>query len=201
MRGQLRDLQTPMDGCTSNSPEQLKTKHSNASPPRPASKITWIILALILVITAGLRVRLLPTAFERDEWEYAYIAQLILRGEVPFAQAYTMKYPGVPYVYAAFLALFGQSDVAIHLGLLIINAASVILIFFLGKRLLNPVMGLVAASSFAYLTLSRSTLGFTANAEHFVLLPVLGATLFLLQALEHKRTRCFLVSGFLYGIA
>ncbi|HEY7328197.1 MAG TPA: glycosyltransferase family 39 protein [Gemmataceae bacterium] len=201
MRGQSTDSLTLTDGCASHNLGQLETEGRNGLTPQQATKIAWLLLALIVLTTAGLRVRLLPISLERDEGEYAYIAQLILQGEIPFTQAHTMKYPGVPYVYAAFLAVFGQTDVAIHLGLMLINALSVVLIFLLGKRLFNPVIGLMAASSFAFLSLSRSTLGFTANAEHFVLLPLLGATLLLLLALEERRLLCLLASGFLYGVA
>ena len=34
---------------------------------------------------------------ERDEGEYAYIGQLILRGEIPYVAAHSMKLPGVYY--------------------------------------------------------------------------------------------------------
>ncbi len=170
-------------------------------PPLQTVRLTWCFLVLIVLITAGLRIRLLNTPLERDEGEYAYIAQLILQGEVPFSQAYTMKYPGVPYVYALFLAVFGQTDSAIHLGLLIINAASIVLVFLLGRRLFNPLVGLIACGSFALLSLSRSTFGFTANTEHFVNLPMLAATLLLLGVHEGQRRASLLCSGLLFGVS
>jgi hypothetical protein len=201
MRFPPQDLPASPECCTSDRIEQRRTADPISSSPQRATQTAWLFLALIVLVTAGLRVRLLGIPFERDEGEYAYIAQLILQGEAPFTQAYTMKYPGVPYVYAAFLALFGQTDVAVHLGLLIVNAISVVLVFLLGKRLFNPLIGLIAASSFGLLSFSRTTLGFTANTEHFVLLPMLAATLLLLRAVEQKQWPCLLASGFLFGVA
>jgi hypothetical protein len=201
MRSEAEDMPSLPDGCASDLLEQPKSDERGEAPPLRPTRGLWLLLALIVLITAGLRVRLLAVPFERDEGEYAYIAQLILQGEVPFTQAYTMKYPGVPYVYAAFFAVFGQTDVAVHLGVLTINAASVVLIFLLGKQLFNPPVGLIAAGSFGLLSLSRTTTGFTANTEHFVLLPMLAATLLLLRALEQERRMPLLASGFLFGIA
>ena len=59
----------------------------------------WWALALLSVIvgiTAVVRLRLLDLPLDRDEGEYAYIAQLLLDGVPPYAGAYTMKMPGMP---------------------------------------------------------------------------------------------------------
>ncbi len=46
-----------------------------------------IVLALILLATALIRIRLLPTPLERDEGEYAYAGQLMLQGIPPYSVA------------------------------------------------------------------------------------------------------------------
>jgi hypothetical protein len=68
-------------------------------------------LPAFLAMTAILyaRVRLLGTPFERDEGEFAYVAQLILRGLSPFSHAYTMKLPGTGMIYALFMSVLGQT--------------------------------------------------------------------------------------------
>src|SRR4029453_12463940 len=89
----------------------------------------------------------------------------------------------------------------IHLGLLLVNAATVILIFSLGRRLANSVVGLVAGVSYAVLSVSPSVLGFAGHATHFVLLPVLGGILLLL--LEGTNRQAFgslFASGMLFGL-
>jgi hypothetical protein len=82
-----------------------------------------------------------------------------------------MKFPGTYAAYAAVMSLFGQTDFAIHLGLLFVNAATVALVFFLARRLINETAGLVAAASYALLSISPTVLGFAAHATHFVVLP------------------------------
>ena len=46
-----------------------------------------------------------------------------------------MKFPGVYASYALILPVFGQTAAGIHIGTLIVNAATIVLIFFLGKSL------------------------------------------------------------------
>ncbi|MCP3982767.1 MAG: hypothetical protein GY723_00165, partial [bacterium] len=55
----------------------------------------WLTLLLVVLTTLAIRVRLLDVPLERDEGEYAYVAQLLLDGVPPYQQAYTMKLPGV----------------------------------------------------------------------------------------------------------
>src|SRR6266849_6075168 len=96
---------------------------------------------------------------ERDEGEYAYAGQLILQGVPPYKEAYNMKLPGTYAAYAVIMAVFGQSASGIHIGLALVNAASVVLVFLIGRRLLDDVAGVAAAVTFALLSLSPSVLG------------------------------------------
>ena len=87
----------------------------------PGNRGLWaaICFSLVLAVVVGVRIRLLNLPLERDEGEYAYIAQLLLKGIAPYAQAYTMKLPGAPLMYALIMAVFGQTAWGIHLGLLV----------------------------------------------------------------------------------
>src|SRR6516165_6895570 len=98
-------------------------------------------------------------ALEGDEGEYAYAGQLMLQGVPPYQAAYNMKLPGTYAAYAAIMAVFGQSPAGIHLGLLLVNAASIVLVFLLGRKLLDDVAGVVAAVCFALMSLSPNVLG------------------------------------------
>src|SRR6059058_5341923 len=135
------------------------------------------ILALAIGAVVFIRFRLLAIPLERDEGEYAYAGQLMLQGIPPYKLAYNMKFPGTYAAYAVIMSIFGQTITGIHLGLLLVNAATIALIFFLGRRLLNTTAGVVAAASYAVLSVSPSVQGFAAHATHFVMLPVLGGTL------------------------
>ena len=173
----------------------------NEQPPQSISYRSWGIILIVVLTTAALRIRLLEVPLERDEGGYAYTAQLILQGIPPFAQAYDMKMPGLYAVYVLILVIFGQTLAGIHLGLLVINAATIVLLFFLGRRLLDTTAGLMASASYAVMSLSQYVQGFSANAEHLLLLPVLGGILLMLRAIESGRLRTFFGAGLLLGLA
>ena len=162
--------------------------------------VCWALLATIL-LTGGIRYRLLDVPLERDEGEYAYAGQLILQGISPYKELSSMKLPGIYAAYAGLLALFGETNTGIHTGLLLINVSTIILLFFLGKRLVDPVTGVVAATSFAVLSVGQSIQGLFANAEHFVILPAVGGLLLLLRALDDDRPWSLFSSGLLLGIS
>ena len=102
----------------------------------------WLVLIMIILITASIRYGLLDVPLERDEGEYAYAGQLILQGIAPYAQVYNMKMPGIYAAYALILAIFGQTTVGIHLGLLVVNAATILLMFLTQKVILLHILKL-----------------------------------------------------------
>src|SRR5580658_822880 len=92
---------------------------------RRASRYWYYGLLLLVVVFFGLiRWHLRNVPLERDEGEYAYAGQLILHGVPPYAALYSMKLPGTFAGYALILAIFEQTIAGIHLGLLVINAAT-----------------------------------------------------------------------------
>jgi len=84
------------------------------------------LLLLIVIFFAAIRYRLRDMPLERDEGEYAYAGQLMLQGIPPYKLAYTMKLPGTFAAYALIMAVFGQTPSGIHLGLILVNAATTI---------------------------------------------------------------------------
>src|SRR6187455_3128951 len=118
------------------------------SPVAPPQHLSWVarhaallcVLA-VMVFLVVVRLRVADIPLERDEGEYAYAGQLILEGIPPFQIAYNMKFPGTYYAYSAILALFGQTAWGIHVGLLLLNAATILILFFLARRLLRDSMG------------------------------------------------------------
>ena len=160
----------------------------------------WIFLAVIVFgLVIAIRIRLLGIPLERDEGEYAYSGQLMLQGIPPYKLAYNMKFPGIYAAYALIMAIFGQTIVGIHLGLLLVNAATILLIFLLGRRLINSIAGIAAAMTYAVLSVSPSVLGLAAHAEHFVMLPALGGMLLLLNESDRRNFERLFVSGLLFG--
>jgi hypothetical protein len=181
-----------------NDPAQRATP----SIPPPSRRYWFHALLLIVVLSSSLiRLRLLSLPLERDEGEYAYAGQLLLQGIPPYQLAYSMKFPGTHVAYAGIMALFGQSSAGIHLGLLLVNAANIVLVFFLARRVFGPLAAVFAAASYALLSTSASVLGFAAHATHFVVLPALAGTLLLLKAVELLRTGLYFASGLLLGLS
>jgi hypothetical protein len=160
-----------------------------------------VAVAGIVLASAAVRLRVAGVPLERDEGEYAYAGQLILQGIPPYQLAYNMKFPGTYYAYSLILMLFGHTPWGIHLGLLVVNAATIVVLFLLGRRLLGELGGLIAATAFAVLSIDRWVFGVFAHATNFVMLPALVGWLILGKALETKRTSAFLLAGLLLGTA
>ena len=161
----------------------------------------WALATIVFTLVVAIRIRLLGIPLERDEGEYAYAGQLMLQGIPPYKLAYNMKFPGTYAAYALIMSMFGQTISGIHVGFLLVNAATIALVFLLGRRLINEMAGLVAAASYAVLSLSPTVLGFAAHATHFVMLPVLGGVLLLLDQPARAPFGRLFASGVLFGLA
>ena len=157
--------------------------------------LLYLLLAVSLAAVTYSRVRLLSVPLERDEGEFAYLGQLILKGVSPFAQAYTMKIPGVGLMYALFMLLLGETATAVHTGLLLTNLACIGLVFLLAQRLFEREGALAAATSFAILSLSQSVYGVFAHATHFVILFSLAGLLCLLRHTDKGGGKQFVFLG------
>jgi len=163
--------------------------------------LPYIIAALILAVVVYVRIRLLTIPLERDEGEFAYMGQLLLKGIPPFNHAYTMKLPGVSIMYAFFMLLFGQTPTAIHTGLLIVNGICVCLVYLLTKRLFDSNAALYSCAIYAVLSLSCSLYAVFAHATHFVVLFALTGFLLVLRSIEHSRNLLLFISGLCFGLA
>jgi hypothetical protein len=157
-------------------------------------------LLLIILFSAAVRFRLRDFPLERDEGEYAYAGQLILQGIPPYQLAYNMKLPGTYAAYALVMGAFGQIASGIHIGILLINAATIILVYLLAGRLFGGPAGLVAAASYSVLSLNPTILGMAGHAEHFILLPALAGILVLLKAVELRRNARLFWSALILGM-
>ena len=158
-----------------------------------------VILALVLVASAIIRIRTSATPLERDEGEYAYAGQLMLQGVPPYVLAYNMKMPGIYAAYALILAIFGQTQVGIHIAVMILNLVTVLLLLAITKRMFGGVAGLAAAAFFAIASMSNMV-GASANAENFVLLFALGGILLLMQYTERQKLWRLMAGAFLIGV-
>jgi hypothetical protein len=176
-------------------------RHAKTDGRESRRLLCGLLLLLILLSTGAVRWRLLDVPLERDEGEYAYGAQLLLDGAPLYDELYSKKLPGVFGAYALFVTLFGQSARGIHIGLLLVNAATIVLLYLASRRLLGASAGLAAAATFALLSPGRAVQGLFANAEHLVLPFVLGGFLLALAADRSDRTLPRLLAGLCLGLA
>ncbi|MFH1371867.1 MAG: glycosyltransferase family 39 protein [Planctomycetota bacterium] len=161
----------------------------------------WLAMLLIIICAAVIRGRLASMPLERDEGEYAYIGQEMLRGVWPYESAYSMKLPGIYAIYAVILAIFGQTQTAIHTGLIIFNAATILVIFLIAKELFGWLAAVAASAAYAIMSLGTPVLGLSANAEHFVVLPALIGVLLIAKSVERRKLPVILAAGLLFGLA
>lgn len=162
----------------------------------------WMVVLLVVASTALLRIHLIDTPLERDEGEYAYAGQLMLQGIPPYKLACNMKLPGTYAAYALIMAAFGQTTVAIHAGLLLVNGGAIVLIYLLGKRLFGVRSALAACAAYALCSLGAGVLGTQAHATQFVVLAALaGLWLLLRWEQDGQRRGMLFASGVLFGVA
>ena len=161
----------------------------------------WMAVLLVLAATAVIRWRLLETPLERDEGEYAYAGLLMLEGIPPYQLAYNMKLPGTYAAYAGLMAALGETVAGIHMGLLLVNAAAIVLVAALGTRLFGAASGVAACAAYALMSLGSEVMGTQAHATHFVVLPALGGAVLLLKYFDSRRLAVLGASGLLFGLA
>lgn len=160
-----------------------------------------LLLLAVLCLVVFVRIRLLTMPLERDEGEFAYGGQLILEGIPPYKLFYNMKFPGIYAAYALSMAVFGQTDLGVHLGLLVANLLATWLLYRLALRLLDPIGAATAAATYALLSLSPAVLGPAAHATQFVVPAALGGLLLLLRGQETGKPWAFLCSGVCMALA
>jgi 4-amino-4-deoxy-L-arabinose transferase-like glycosyltransferase len=162
---------------------------------------TWWFTVATLVLVAAIRLRLLNLPLERDEGEYAYAGQLMLQGIPPYELAYNMKFPGTYAAYALIMAGFGETPAGIHLGVLCVTTLTALMLYWLGKKMLDATAGLVAATSYAVLAASSSMLGLAGHATHFVALFATAGLCLMWKARQGANWPATAGAGLMFGLA
>jgi hypothetical protein len=155
----------------------------------------------VLVVVAVARLRLLNFPLERDEGEYAYAGQLMLQGIPPYQLAYNMKFPGTYAAYAAIMALFGETPAGIHFGVLCLTTLTALMLFWLGKQILDWTAGMVAATSYAVMAASPAMLGLAGHATHFAAFFATAGLCLMWKTRQNVRWLTVFAAGFLFGLA
>jgi len=162
---------------------------------------TWWFVVAVLVVVAIARLRLLNFPLERDEGEYAYAGQLILQGIPPYELADNMKFPGTYLAYAVIMRIFGETPAGIHLGILVMTTATALMLFWLGKKILDETAGVVAATCYAVLAASPSMLGLAGHATHFCAFFATAGLCLMWRARQRENFFTLAAGGAMFGLA
>src|SRR5580704_13898803 len=98
------------------------------TPPSKMSR--WLSIVLIFGWALMLRAPIAHIPLDRDEGEYAYIAQRSLVGEIPYKTSFDQKPPGTFLIYALIERYIGTSPAAIHWATQIYTLGTLALVFF-----------------------------------------------------------------------
>jgi 4-amino-4-deoxy-L-arabinose transferase-like glycosyltransferase len=167
----------------------------------PFTKRELIILLAIAVVALSVRLTFLHEPFERDEGFYSAIGQVILRGGIPYRDAIDMKPPGVFYVYAFAMTLFGKTTESIRIFTAIYSLLTMGGVFWLGRSLFGSKAGLFAAFFFAVFSGAPLVQGSSSNSEVIMLLPLVLAGCLFVAAVQRQDRRYLAASGFCAGLA
>jgi 4-amino-4-deoxy-L-arabinose transferase-like glycosyltransferase len=162
---------------------------------------TWWFMVAILVLIATVRLHLLRFPLERDEGEYAYAGQLMLQGIPPYELAYNMKFPGTYAMYALIMRLFGETPAGIHFGVTIITTLTSLMLYWLGKRMLDQTAGMVAATSYAVLATNTALFGLAGHATHFGAFFATAGLCLMWKARQTARWQTAGAAGLMCGLA
>lgn len=157
---------------------------------------------MVLALGFAIYIRLLHIhlPYDRDEAEYAYAAQSILRGDVPYIDFANMKWPGLYYIYAGVFSVSSADFENIRLVSLIVFLLTAFCIYRIAFRLWSATAGHYAVILFTMTQTALITQGLYANAEVFVQLFGWLALVLILYPKEHKIWHAVL-AGLCVGIA
>jgi hypothetical protein len=163
------------------------------------SRIVWAALAFCLLL---LRVPALVQPAGGDQGLYAYTAQRVLDGGVPYRAAWDQKPPGIFFVYALLERLWPDQSV-VAMADLVVAALVAWLLIVLGRRFAGATAGGLAACAFllfGHPSLTRlSGVYVRSQCETFIALAVTIALV--LVSSPRRRSSTLVLAGLCLGVA
>ena len=138
-----------------------------------------LALLLALVLTAAMRVPSLDLPLDRDEGEYATLAQQWPHGALPYRDLLEQKPPLVPLLYRAALGAGADVVGSVRRMAMVWQLATAACLFLLMRALAGDGAAFAATALWAVASSGTRIQGLTANTEAFVTLPVAAAMLLL----------------------
>jgi 4-amino-4-deoxy-L-arabinose transferase-like glycosyltransferase len=161
-----------------------------------------LFLALFCVLLL-VRIPSLAQPAGPDQSLYAYAGERILRGGLPYRDAWDQKPPAVHFTYAAMRAVW-PSDAVVPATDLVVAAGVAALLAALGATVATPWTGQLAALIFLFLSNPAfqrlAGVSVRAQSEVFIGLAVTAAFLLIARSRTHTN-RALLSAGALLGLA
>ena len=134
----------------------------------------WLGIAGIAFLFALLRWNNLDAPLTRDEGEYAYAAQLLTSGGLPYESSFLQKPPLVAYGYAVAQVLAPNVFWSPRVLAAVFAALATILLGYVAHRDFGPGVALPAMALATPMILLPGIEQFIANTEMFLLLPLMA---------------------------
>lgn len=167
-----------------------------------SSKYTeYGLLLLLALVYFFIRQNFWAAPMERDEGIYAYFGHLVLEGKVPYIDFYEHRLPGIFYMYAILVGIFGDFE-GLAMGITVLNIGTLLFIYFFSRNWFNhrPTAFIIAILA-AILGLAPEISGFTRQSEHIVAFWLAGGLYFLLQAFQKDSWKYLLSAGIFMCLA
>ena len=160
-----------------------------------------VFLVLVVILSWFLKSNYFNVPLERDEGEYAYIAQTIQDGGLPYKDAFNQKPPLIFYTYSIIFLLLGDSVHDIHLAVFIYNLITLLLVYKTTKLIFGQNQALIASFIFAVLSAERRYLCHSANTEIFMIAPLTASLFYMLKNIKQKERIYLYYSGAFAGLS
>ena len=155
----------------------------------------YIVLGLLALVYILIRKNFFAIPMERDEGIYAYFGRLVLDGAVPYRDFYEHRLPGIFYMYAILVGLFGEFE-GLALGITLLNVGTLTFTYLFARRFFGSQPVAIAATVLsAVMALAPEISGFTRQSEHIVMIWAMGGLHFLLKGMEEDKWKYLLASG------
>ena len=175
----------------------------NEMQTKRKEKLIWVNSAAILVLAEVVfRGDIIFVPMGKDSGAFAYFADLWLNGAILYKETLVdNKPPGIYFVDAAAISLFGKSVYAVQLIDIIWNFLSAVTIFLVSRELFNRYVAVVVSILFIIYS-SIPALASSGNLTvSYMLFPSIGGIYLLVLYLRENIRRYLFWSGFLFGVS
>jgi 4-amino-4-deoxy-L-arabinose transferase-like glycosyltransferase len=160
-----------------------------------------LVLTAILALSFALRWPFRDVSLIRDEGEYAYTGQRILKGAVPYVDVYNQKTPFTFYWMALIQWVAGPGLPALRLSTTLYGLVTAALLYVLARQLFGSFAGLIAALAFSVMTFDQCGITHSASTEFFMLFWMVLALYFWYRGRQEQKGWLLFLAGAAAGIA